>query len=231
MNSSTRNIPLLRVQGLKHSFVMGENRIHALREVSLESKSGEVTSVVGPSGCGKSTLLYLLGLLDRPDQGEIFLEGESLAHADDKIRTSIRNNKIGFVFQFHFLIKELTVRENVALPLRKGGLSEKEALLKADYFLEKLGLEDKVERFANKLSGGEQQRVAIARALVNSPSLLLADEPTGNLDSINSTKVFNLFKKFAHEENIAVLLVTHNTEIALRCDRILRMIDGKMIKE
>ena len=231
MNSSTTNDPLLRAHGLRHSFVVGENRVDALREVTLESKSGEVTSVVGPSGCGKSTLLYLLGLLDRPDRGEIFLEGESLAHADDKIRTSIRNNKIGFVFQFHFLIKELTVRENVALPLRKGGHSENDALLKAEHILEKLGLEDKVGRFANKLSGGEQQRVAIARALVNSPSLLLADEPTGNLDSTNSRKVFDLFRKFAQEENIAVILVTHNTEIAQRCDRILRMIDGKMINE
>lgn len=231
MNTSTTNDPVLRANRLRHSFLVGENRVDALREVSLESKSGEVTSVVGPSGCGKSTLLYLLGLLDRPDQGEIFLEGESLAHADDKIRTSIRNNKIGFVFQFHFLIKELTVRENVALPMRKGGHPANDALLKAEHILEKLGLEEKVGRFANKLSGGEQQRVAIARALVNSPSLLLADEPTGNLDSTNSRRVFDLFRKFAQEENIAVLLVTHNREISQRCDRILRMIDGKMIKE
>lgn len=223
--------PLLQVTELVHSFVEGEGTVHALRGVSFDAHAGEVTAVVGPSGCGKSTLLYLLGLLDRPDHGEIHFEKESVALASDATRTSLRNKKIGFVFQFHFLIKELTVCENVALPLRKAGVSEKDASERAEGVLRKLGLGDKCERFANKLSGGEQQRVAIARALVHSPALLLADEPTGNLDSANSDKVFELLLQFARDEGIAVILVTHNPELAEKCDRILRMRDGQLVSK
>ena len=221
--------PLLRVENLKHSFVEGETEVRALQGVSLEARGGKVTAIVGPSGCGKSTLLYLLGLLDRPDSGEVFLENRPMAKAGDADRTALRNKSIGFVFQFHFLIKELTARENVALPLRKAGVGEKEALSRADDLLEKLGLGEKTNRFANKLSGGEQQRVAIARALSNSPSLLLADEPTGNLDSANSEKVFELLMQFAREQQIAILLVTHNLELAKRCDNYLSMQDGLII--
>ena len=231
METSGSTQALLRVSKLEHSFVEGEGTVHALRGVSFDARQGEVTAVVGPSGCGKSTLLYLLGLLDRPDHGEIHLEEESVAQASDETRTSLRNQKIGFVFQFHFLIKELTVCENVALPLRKGGASEKDASERAVKVLRKLGLKDKCDRFANKLSGGEQQRVAIARALVHSPALLLADEPTGNLDSVNSDKVFELLLQFAREEGIAVILVTHNPDLAKKCDHILRMTDGLMVRE
>ncbi|MEJ6621750.1 MAG: ABC transporter ATP-binding protein, partial [Opitutae bacterium] len=173
---------------------------------------------------------YLLGLLDRPDNGKIFLENESVAEASDEVRTALRNKKVGFIFQFHFLIKELTACENVSMPLLKAGVEKTEASQKSRAILVKLGLEDKIDRFANKLSGGEQQRVAIARALVNSPTLLLADEPTGNLDSTNSQKVFDLLLQFAQEEGIAVILVTHNPELAQRCDRTLRMKDGRMVK-
>ena len=231
MQTSDSFKPLLQVTELVHSFVEGEGTVHALRGVSFDAHAGEVTAVVGPSGCGKSTLLYLLGLLDRPDHGEIHLEEESVAQASDPTRTSLRNKKIGFVFQFHFLIKELTVCENVALPLRKAGVSEKDASERAEGVLRKLGLGDKCERFANKLSGGEQQRVAIARALVHSPALLLADEPTGNLDSANSDKVFELLLQFARDEGIAVILVTHNPELAEKCDRILRMRDGQLVSK
>ena len=232
MQNPTDNIQaLLRVHDLVHSFTEGDEQVHALRGVSFEAKGGEVTAVVGPSGCGKSTLLYLLGLLDRPDKGEIFLENESVAKASDEVRTALRNKKVGFIFQFHFLIKELTACENVSMPLLKAGVEKAKASEKARAILVKLGLEDKINRFANKLSGGEQQRVAIARALVNSPALLLADEPTGNLDSTNSQKVFDLLLQFAQEEGIAVLLVTHNPELAQRCDRTLRMKDGLMINK
>ena len=232
MQNPTDNIQaLLRVHDLVHSFTEGDEQVHALRGVSFEAKGGEVTAVVGPSGCGKSTLLYLLGLLDRPDKGEIFLENESVAKASDEVRTALRNKKVGFIFQFHFLIKELTACENVSMPLLKAGVEKAKASEKARAILVKLGLEDKINRFANKLSGGEQQRVAIARALVNSPTLLLADEPTGNLDSTNSQKVFDLLLQFAQEEGIAVLLVTHNPELAQRCDRTLRMKDGLMINK
>ena len=221
--------PLIRISNLEHSFTEGEGTVHALRGVSFDALAGEVTAVVGPSGCGKSTLLYLMGLLDRPDSGEIHLEEDSVALANDEIRTNLRNTKIGFVFQFHFLIKELTVCENVALPLRKSGVPEKQALRKAKDVLCRLGLDDKCDRLANKLSGGEQQRVAIARALVHSPALLLADEPTGNLDTANSEKVFQLLIQFAREEKIAVILVTHNPEIADNCDHIISMKDGQII--
>jgi lipoprotein-releasing system ATP-binding protein len=231
MQNPTDNIQaLLRVHDLVHSFTEGDERVRALRGVSFEARAGEVTAVVGPSGCGKSTLLYLLGLLDRPDNGKIFLENESVAEASDEVRTALRNKKVGFIFQFHFLIKELTACENVSMPLLKAGVEKTEASQKSRAILVKLGLEDKIDRFANKLSGGEQQRVAIARALVNSPTLLLADEPTGNLDSTNSQKVFDLLLQFAQEEGIAVILVTHNPELAQRCDRTLRMKDGRMVK-
>lgn len=227
--SSNTNDILIRAEQLKHSFVEGESKVQALRGVSFEAKSREVTAIVGQSGCGKSTLLYLLGLLDRPESGEIHLKGRPMAQATDEERTALRNESIGFVFQFHFLIKELTARENVALPLRKSGVGERQALEQADELLNRLDLGQKAKRFANKLSGGEQQRVAIARALANSPSLLLADEPTGNLDSANSDNVFELLMKFAREKDIAILLVTHNPELAERCDHCIPMRDGLIV--
>ena len=231
LNRNDTDPPLLEVKNLKHSFIVGEEHVHALQGVSFTANAGEVTAIVGPSGCGKSTLLYLLGLLDRPDEGDILLKHQSVATANDQVRTKLRNEKVGFIFQFHFLIKELTASENVSMPLLKARIEKVEANKKANLILKKLGLAEKADRFANKLSGGEQQRVAIARAMVNSPSLLLADEPTGNLDSENSKKVFQLLLQFAREENIAVILVTHNTELAQKCDRILRMKDGQMIND
>ena len=218
--------PLLEAFDLRHSFVEGELATEVLSGVSLKVEPGEITAVVGPSGCGKSTLLYLLGLLDRPDQGNIFLRGKEVSDCDDKTRTTLRNQEIGFIFQFHFLIKELSALENVALPLRKAGDSIPESRKKAQASLTKLGLGDKSHRFANKLSGGEQQRVAIARAIVNSPSIVLADEPTGNLDSENSNIVFNLLSNLATDENLSILLVTHNNELAMKCNRVIEMRDG-----
>ena len=217
---------LLEAFDLRHSFVEGDLTTEVLSGVSLKVEPGEITAVVGPSGCGKSTLLYLLGLLDRPDQGNIFLRGKEVSGCDDKTRTTLRNQEIGFIFQFHFLIKELSALENVALPLRKAGNSILESRKKALASLTKLGLGDKSHRFANKLSGGEQQRVAIARAIVNSPSIVLADEPTGNLDSENSNKVFNLLSNLATDENLSILLVTHNNELAMKCNRVIEMRDG-----
>ena len=221
--------PLLQVHDLRHSFLEGDERVNALRGVSFQAIAGELTSIVGPSGCGKSTLLYLLGLLDQPDSGEILIDGKEMSKSNEEQRTMLRNQSIGFVFQFHFLIKELTAVENVSLPAQKKGLSKKIAIEKASDVLCKLGLESKRERFANKLSGGEQQRVAIARALVNSPALLLADEPTGNLDSANSENVFELLQNLAREQNIAIIMVTHNEEIANRCDKIISIRDGLII--
>jgi lipoprotein-releasing system ATP-binding protein len=201
-----------------------------LKGVSLQVEAGETTAVVGPSGCGKSTLLYLLGLLDRPESGKILLQGDDVTQSSDKTKTQLRNQSIGFIFQFHFLIKELTAIENVSLPLRKSGLNAEESKEKSMLVLQKLGLESKATRSANKLSGGEQQRVAIARAMVNSPSLILADEPTGNLDSENSNNVFDLLQELAERDNLGVLIVTHNTDLALKTDNLIRMQDGLIVK-
>ena len=221
--------PLLQVRDLNHSFLEGEEKVHALRGVSFNANQGEITSIIGPSGCGKSTLLYLLGLLDQPDSGEIIINNKSISKLSEIQKTRLRNEKIGFIFQFHFLIKELSARENVALPAIKKGEIAEDALERADQILNQLGLGEKLDRFANKLSGGEQQRVAIARALINSPSLILADEPTGNLDTANSEIVFDLLQNLSREQNLAVLLVTHNNQLAKRCDRFISMNDGLIV--
>ena len=223
------NAPLLQVRGLTHSFLEGEEKVHALRGVSFNANQGEITSIIGPSGCGKSTLMYLLGLLDQPDSGEIIINNKSISKLSEIQKTRLRNEKIGFIFQFHFLIKELSARENVALPAIKKGENAEDALERADQILNQLGLGEKLDRFANKLSGGEQQRVAIARALINSPSLILADEPTGNLDTANSEIVFDLLQNLSREQNLAVLLVTHNNQLAKRCDRFISMNDGLIV--
>ena len=232
MGSSRKGLKeLLRAENLRHSFTEGSQKTEVLKGVSLQVCAGETTAVVGPSGCGKSTLLYLLGLLDRPESGKIFLNNSEVSGSSDQEKTALRNSSIGFIFQFHFLIKELTAIENVALPLRKSGICKKEAQERSLAVLEKLGLGSKSERFANKLSGGEQQRVAIARAMVNSPSLILADEPTGNLDTENSENVFEVIQELAESENLGVLLVTHNSELALKTNKLIRMKDGLIIKD
>ena len=232
MGSSRKGLKeLLRAENLRHSFTEGSQKTEVLKGVSLQVCAGETTAVVGPSGCGKSTLLYLLGLLDRPESGKIFLNNSEVSGSSDQERTALRNTSIGFIFQFHFLIKELTAIENVALPLRKSGMCEKEAQERSLAVLEKLGLGSKSQRFANKLSGGEQQRVAIARAMVNSPSLILADEPTGNLDTENSENVFEVIQELAESENLGVLIVTHNSELALKTNKLIRMKDGLIIKD
>ena len=220
---------LLQVRDLNHSFLEGEEKVHAIRGVSFNANQGEITSIIGPSGCGKSTLLYLLGLLDQPDSGEIIINNKSISKLNEIQKNRLRNEKIGFIFQFHFLIKELSARENVALPAIKKGEIAEDALERADQILNQLGLGEKLDRFANKLSGGEQQRVAIARALINSPSLILADEPTGNLDTANSEIVFDLLQNLSREQNLAVLLVTHNNQLAKRCDRFISMNDGLIV--
>jgi lipoprotein-releasing system ATP-binding protein len=205
----------------------GEGRVHVLREVSFSAAPSTVTAIVGPSGCGKSTLLYLLGLLDRPEGGEIWIGGKNLAAASDEERTRTRNEHIGFVFQFHFLMLEFTALENVMIPMRKlGRLRPAEMVDRAKMLLDAVGLGAKTHRLATHLSGGEQQRVAIARALANQPSILLADEPTGNLDVKNSAVVFDLMTRLAREHGQAIVLVTHNPDIAQRCDLVRPMRDG-----
>jgi len=222
---------VVRCEGLQRYLGMGEGRVHVLKGVTFEATRGELTAIVGPSGCGKSTLLYLLGLLDRPDGGSIVINGNECAGADDEARTALRAEHIGFVFQFHFLLPEFSAAENVMLPMRKLGQLAPEAMLaRATELLTAVGLGEKIHRLPSQLSGGEQQRVAIARSLANQPALLLADEPTGNLDIANSTLVFDLLKKLAKEHRQAVVLVTHNPDIAARCDRTRRMLDGRFVE-
>ena len=208
----------------------GETQVHVLRGVNLKLYRGEVSAIVGPSGCGKSTLLYLLGLLDLQDSGSILIQGEEVPPNNDGEHTRIRGENVGFVFQFHFLLPEFSAAENVMLPMRKlGRLSPKEMKSRAHALLNEVGLGDKTHRLPSQLSGGEQQRVAIARSLANTPGVLLADEPTGNLDVKNSLMVFESLTRLAKEKGQAVLIVTHNPDLAEKCDRILRMQDGQFI--
>ena len=204
--------------------------MHVLKGVSFEARRGQVYAIVGPSGCGKSTLLYLLGLLDRPDGGEIEINGRVMSNHDDLARTAARGEHIGFVFQFHFLMLEFTALENVMMPMRKLGRLTPAAMRdRAHGLLDAVGLGAKTHRLGTQLSGGEQQRVAIARALANQPTILLADEPTGNLDVRNSNLVFDLLTRLAKENGQAVVLVTHNPEIAQRCDVTRPMRDGVFV--
>lgn len=220
----------LRCRGLHRYLGQGEGRVHVLKGVSFEARRGQVYAIVGPSGCGKSTLLYLLGLLDRPDGGEIEINGSLMSNHDDHARTAARGEHIGFVFQFHFLMLEFTALENVMMPMRKlARLSPSAMTKRAHALLDAVGLGEKTHRLGTQLSGGEQQRVAIARALSNEPTILLADEPTGNLDVKNSNLVFELLTRLAKEHGQAVILVTHNPEIAQRCDVTRRMRDGVFV--
>jgi len=208
----------------------GEERVHALRGVSFEIETGKVHAVVGPSGCGKSSLLYILGLLDIPDAGRVLIETETVSHLTDDELAQKRNKFIGFIFQFHFLMEDFTAQENVMIPMRKlGQLSDPQMRERAADLLEAVGLGDKLRRLSRHLSGGEQQRVAIARALANDPKVILADEPTGNLDTANSERAFELLQNLVHERGKALLLATHNPAIAEACDWIHEMKDGRII--
>lgn len=230
METESRNGVVLECRGLERWLGAEEGRVHALRGVSAQLFQGESCAVVGPSGCGKSTLLLILGLLDRPDAGEVRIGGREMGGTRDEARVRTRCQTIGFVFQFHFLLAEFTALENVALPmLRLGRHPARECRDRAAALLERVGLADKAARRANHLSGGEQQRVAIARALANDPALLLADEPTGNLDQANAAKVVDLLLGLTDGEERAVMLVTHNPDIADRCGRRLVMRDGRFV--
>src|SRR5213075_1804516 len=207
-----------------------EERVHALRGVSLKVEAGSVHAVVGPSGCGKSSLLYILGLLDLPDAGRVSIESEPVSQFSDDELAYKRSKFIGFIFQFHFLMEDFTAQENVMIPMRKlGKLSDNKMRERAAVLLEAVGLGDKLRRPSRHLSGGEQQRVAIARALANDPRIILADEPTGNLDTANSERAFELLQNIVQQGEKALLLATHNPAIAGACDWIHEMKDGRII--
>ncbi len=201
-----------------------------VREASLTLHAGEFVAILGPSGCGKSSLLYLLGLLDRPTRGALAIDGVDTSDLTDAARTRLRLAHIGFVFQFHFLLPELTARENVALPMRRlGKLNARAAAARADDLLTLLGLSGHADKRPEKMSGGQRQRVAVARALANDPGLILGDEPTGNLDSANTDLVVRELQRLAHEEGRAVACVTHDAEVAAAADRRIRMLDGRIV--
>ncbi|MGP3667684.1 MAG: ABC transporter ATP-binding protein [Candidatus Bathyarchaeota archaeon] len=209
------------------------NSLHvvALKDVNLKIRYGEFICIVGPSGSGKSTLLNLLGTLDRPTSGKVLIDGVDTSKMSNSQLAKLRNEKIGFIFQAYNLINRTNVLRNVELPAVVSGIPPEKRLQRAKELLKLMGLEDKLYRKPLTLSGGEQQRVAIARALINNPAIILADEPTGNVDSKTSYEIFNLLKKLAYEHNTAVVVVTHNLELAKMADRIIYLRDGMVVKE
>jgi lipoprotein-releasing system ATP-binding protein len=220
--------PVLQTSGLKRSFTQGDVTIHVLRGVDLAIQPGEIVALLGPSGSGKSTLLQAVGLLEGGFQGSIRLAGEEASKLDDDGRTRLRRELIGFVYQFHHLLPEFDALENVMLPQLVREETPEKAGERAKQLLEKLGLGHRLEHRPAKLSGGEQQRVAVARALANRPPLILADEPTGNLDEATAETVFGEFLSLVREEGSAALVATHNERLAKRMDRLVRLHDGRL---
>jgi putative ABC transport system ATP-binding protein len=222
--------PLLSVRNISKIYDLGLEKIEALKNVSLEIQKGEFVSIIGKSGCGKSTLMHILGLLDSPTSGEIILNGENTKGMKEKQLARTRNKEIGFVFQAFNLLQRTTTIDNVTLPLKYSMVPKKEWRRKALEMLKLLGLEDRVRNKSNELSGGQKQRVAIARALINEPSIILADEPTGNLDSKTGGEIIKIFEDL-HEQGKTVLLVTHDPEIADLADRTIMLKDGEVVSQ
>ena len=228
MNDKTT---VLELRNIQKWFGKGEQRLDVLKGVDLTIKKGETVALTGPSGSGKSTLLYTTGLLDKPSSGELILSGKSCAKMTEKERTQMRRQYLGFVYQSHLLLPDFTALENVMMPLLIGGMEHEKAKKRASDLLEKMGLSHRLKHRSGELSGGEQQRTAIARALANNPTLLLADEPTGNLDPQTSEKVFNELLNLVRETGLSALIATHNPELALKMDRRIHLTDGKIVEE
>jgi putative ABC transport system ATP-binding protein len=225
------NKPIIKVTDLHRIYEMGGTRVHALRGVSLEIRRGEFVAIMGASGSGKSTFMNLLGCLDRPTDGTYLLEGTNAAELSRIDLAHIRNERVGFVFQGFNLLSRTTALENVELPLIYARVRAKERRMRAREALEKVGLGDRAHHVPSQLSGGQQQRVAIARSLVNRPSILLADEPTGNLDSRTSIEIMQVFQELNEKENLTIILVTHETDIAEYCRRIITFRDGHITRD
>jgi len=222
--------PTLSLRNVTRTYKTGQGGLTVLNGVDLDIMPGEVVGLIGPSGSGKSSLLHAAGLLEHPTSGQVLIDGEDVGSLDERSRTHIRLGRIGFVYQFHHLLPEFDARDNVALPMRIAGVKEAEARARAVEMLSALGLAERVTHQPAQLSGGEQQRVAIARALANKPRLLLADEPTGNLDPTTSQTVFEALRRLAKEEGVAALIATHNMELAGHMDRVFALRDGHLVE-
>ena len=222
---------VLKAAGLRRSFKEGERTVEVLRDVSFELQRGERVAVVGRSGSGKSTLLHLLAGLDTPTSGVVWLAGQALSALDDRQRSRLRNAALGFVYQFHHLLAEFTAAENVAMPLYIGGVGRSEANARAESLLAEVGLADRATHRPGQLSGGERQRVAIARALVTRPDVVLADEPTGNLDDANAETIASLIGRIGEDHGVAFVIVTHSSALAALADRTLHLTGGRLEEE
>jgi lipoprotein-releasing system ATP-binding protein len=221
---------ILKIDNVSRHYGEGETRLDILRDTSFTLRKGEIVGLVAPSGTGKSTLLHLAGLLERPDEGEVFINGVSCGHLADADRTSIRRMEIGFVYQFHHLLPEFSALENVMMPQMIAGLARGEAAERAQQLLEYLRVGHRAAHRPGELSGGEQQRVAIARAVANAPLLLLADEPTGNLDPVTAHYVFEALEALVRQSGLAALIATHNHELASRMDRRVTLAEGQVVE-
>lgn len=220
--------PLIRVEGLKKSYQTARGALHLFEGLCLEIEPGEMVAILGQSGAGKSTLLHILGALDRPSAGTVYCASTNVAELSAREAAVFRNREIGYVWQFHYLLPEFTAQENVALPLLARGVPRREALATAANWLGQVDLEDRATHRPGELSGGEQQRVALARALVNNPRLLLADEPTGDLDEFTAGRIFDLIERLHASHRLTSILVTHNLDLAARCSRVFRLEGGRL---
>jgi lipoprotein-releasing system ATP-binding protein len=221
--------PVLRLKGVQHAFGQGGRKLEILTGADLEVSPGEIVALIGPSGAGKSTLLHIAGLLDQPDGGEIWIDGDECSMLSDTPRTMVRRYKLGFVYQYHHLLAEFTALENIVIPQIIAGFTMKDARARATDILKWMGLAERATNRPARLSGGEQQRVAIGRAIATGPRLLLADEPTGNLDPATADEVFGVLLKLVRGAGMAALIATHNPELARRMDRTVRLADGKLV--
>lgn len=219
---------MLRVEGVSKTYRLGSVEVPVLHDINLEVEKGEFVALMGPSGSGKSTLMNLIGCLDRPTRGRIFIEGRDVSKLDDKALSRIRGEKIGFVFQTFNLVSRLTALKNVEMPMVYQKVPREKRLKRAQELLEMVGLGGRVHHKPGELSGGQRQRVAIARALANRPAIILADEPTGNLDTRTGEEIMGIFKQLNREEERTILVVTHSPEIAGNCTRIVEMRDGRI---
>jgi lipoprotein-releasing system ATP-binding protein len=220
----------LRLEAVERTYGEGENSLTILKQADFELRSGEIVALVAPSGTGKSTLLHLAGLLEYPDAGEVFIAGKACGKLSSDQRTTIRRNDIGFVYQFHHLLPEFTALENIMMPQLIAGLKHEEAAERAEQLLDYMRIKHRAGHRPSELSGGEQQRVAIARAVANAPLLLLADEPTGNLDPETAAYVFDALEALVRQSGLAAMIATHNHELASRMDRKITLIDGKVVE-